>query len=243
LVDGSGKVSIDFLADAGAYRSEMAVFSLEGLEAFNPGSAEYTKEVTRRALSNSALGYVVVNDSTEGARFSGELGEGNKNDGNYAGRRSYIFKPGDRVALLIIPQGTVQQVFDSSDNSGSLRPLFSIAAANPNGVAQIGQLVAGTFGWEDIRVDQGTDADYNDIVFKIKGATGIATDLGQLIAANKDWRSGSAAQELIAFANLNLAAGLAQDTGISSSDGITNNSNISGLFSNNSPDRFIATRQ
>jgi RHS repeat-associated protein len=233
LVDNGGKVSIDFLADAGAYRSEMAVFSLEGLEAFTPGSAEYTKEATRRALSNSALGYVVVNDSTEGARFNGELGEENKNDGNYSGRRSYVFKPGDRVALLIIPQGTVQQVFDSSDNSGSLRPLFSIATANPNGVAQIGQLVAGTFGWEDIRVDQGTDADYNDIVFKIKGATGIATDLGQLIAANKDWRSGSAAQELIAFANLNLAAGLAQDTGISSSDGITNNSNISGVFSNN----------
>jgi RHS repeat-associated protein len=233
LVDSAGKVAIDFLADGGAYRSEMAIFSLEGLDALTPGSAEYIKEATRRALSNSALGYVVVNDATEGARFNGELGEGNKNDGNYGGRKSYSFNPGDRVALLIIPQGTVQQVFDSPDNSGSLRPLFSIAAANPNGVAQIGQLVAGTFGWEDIRVDQGTDADYNDIVIKIKGATGVATGLGQLIAAGKDWRDGAAAQELINFANLNLAAALAQDTGISSSDGITNNSNIAGLFSNN----------
>jgi RHS repeat-associated protein len=233
LVDSAGRVSIDFLADGGAYRSEMAIFSLEGLDALTPGSAEYIKEAARRALSNSALGYVVVNDATEGARFNGELGEGNKNDGNYAGRKSYSFNPGDRVALLIIPQGTVQQVFDRPDNSGSLRPLFSIAAANPNGVAQIGQLVAGTFGWEDIRVDQGTDADYNDIVIKIKGATGIATGLGQLIAAGKDWRGGAAAQELINFANLNLAAALAQDTGISSSDGITNNSNIAGLFSNN----------
>jgi RHS repeat-associated protein len=233
LVDSNGKVSIDFLADAGAYRSEMAVFSLQGMDAFTPGSAAYTKEATRRALSNSALGYVVVNDSTEGARFNGELGEVNKNDGNYAGRRSYSFNPGDRVALLIIPQGTVQQVFDSPSDGGNLRPLFSIAAANPNGVAQIGQLVAGTFGWEDIRVDQGTDADYNDIVFKVRGAAGIAADLGQLIAANKDWRSGSAAKELIDFANLNLAAALAQDTGLSSSDSITNNSNISGLFSNN----------
>jgi hypothetical protein len=175
----------------------------------------------------------VVNDAAEGARFNGELGESNKNDGNYSGRRSYSFNPGDRVALLIIPQGTVQQVFDSPNDSGNLRPLFSIAAANPNGVSQIGQLVAGTFGWEDIRVDQNTDADYNDIIFKVQGARGIATDLGQLIGVNQDWRSGAAAQELIAFANLNLAAALAQDTGINSSDGITNNSNISGLFSNN----------
>jgi Domain of unknown function (DUF4114)/Bacterial Ig-like domain len=233
LVDNGGRVSIDFLADAGAYRSEMAVFSLQGMEALIPGSAEYTKEATRRALSNSVLGYVVVNDATEGARFNGELGEGNRNDGNYAGTRSYSFNPGDRVALLLIPQGTVQQVFDNPNGDGNLRPLFSTAAANPNGAAQIGQLVSGAFGWEDIRVDQGTDADYNDIVFKVRGATGIATELGQLIAANKDWRSGASGQELINFANLNLVATLAQDTGISSLDSITNNSDISGVFSNN----------
>jgi hypothetical protein len=32
LVDSAGRVSIDFLADGGAYRSEMAIFSLEGLQ-------------------------------------------------------------------------------------------------------------------------------------------------------------------------------------------------------------------
>ena len=236
IVDNNGKISIDFLADSGSYHNEMAIFSLENMDNLTPGSVDYIKEAARRALSNSTLGYTVIIDINEGAKFVGELGESNRNDGNYSGLKAFTFTPGDKIAFMLVPQGTVQQVFDNPNAGNNQRPLFSIAGANPNNATQIGQLLPGTFGWEDIRVDQGTDADYNDIIFKIQGATGILTDIGGLFAPGKDWRNVPLAKELITFAsqdnNINLTAKLSQDTGISNLDGITNNSEISGSVNN-----------
>jgi membrane-associated phospholipid phosphatase len=236
IVDNIGKISIDFLADSGSYHNEMAIFSLQNMDNLTPGSVDYIKEAARRALSNSALGYTVIIDINEGAKFVGELGESNRNDGNYSGLKAFTFTPGDKIAFMLVPQGTVQQVFDNPNAGNNQRPLFSIAGANPNNATQIGQLLPGTFGWEDIRVDQGTDADYNDIIFKIQGATGILTDIGGLFAPGKDWRNVPLAKELITFAsqdnNINLTAKLSQDTGISNLDGITNNSEISGSVNN-----------
>jgi len=232
LVENTGQISINFLADSGSYRSEMAVFSLEGIENLTPGSVDYIKEAARRALSNSKLGYVVIIDPNEGAKFTGELGESNKNDGNYTGVKTFNFTPGDKIAMMLVPQGTVKQVFDNPNVGNNQRPLFSIIQANPNNATQMGQLVTGTFGWEDIRVDQGTDADYNDIIFQIQGATGTAPNLGRLFASGKDWRNLPLAQEIIAFAITDLTANLSQDTGISNLDGITNNGEIVGSLTN-----------
>jgi hypothetical protein len=50
---------------------------------------------------------------------------------------------------MLVPQGTVEEVFKTPEVDGSKRPLFSIAAANPSQSIQLGQLVPGTFGWED----------------------------------------------------------------------------------------------
>ncbi|MFM6552244.1 MAG: Ig-like domain-containing protein, partial [Microcystis panniformis] len=164
---------------------------------------------------------------------AGELGETNKNDGNYSGLKTFNFTPGDKIAFMLVPEGTVKQVFDNPSSGNSQRPLFSIDAANPNNAIQIGQLLPGTFGWEDIRNDQNTDADYNDIIFKITGATGTLTDIGGLFASGKDWRNLPLAQEIIAFASsITLTAKLSQDTGSSNLDGITNNPEISGSISN-----------
>lgn len=233
IVDNTGKISIDFLADSGSYHNEMAIFSLQNMDNLTPGSADYIKEAARRSLSNSTLGYTVIIDINEGAKFVGELGESNKNDGNYSGLKTFSFTPGDKVAFMLVPQGTVQQVFDNPNPGNSQRPLFSITAANPNNAIQIGQLVPGTFGWEDIRNDQGTDADYNDIIFKIKGASGTLTDIGGLFASGKDWRNLPLAQEIIKFASsTDVTAKLSQDTGISNLDGITNNPEIAGSINN-----------
>lgn len=233
IVDNTGKISIDFLADSGSYHNEMAIFSIQNMDNLTPGSADYIKEAARRSLSNSTLGYTVIIDINEGAKFVGELGESNKNDGNYSGLKTFSFTPGDKVAFMLVPQGTVQQVFDNPNPGNSQRPLFSITAANPNNAIQIGQLVPGTFGWEDIRNDQGTDADYNDIIFKIKGASGTLTDIGGLFASGKDWRNLPLAQEIIKFASsTDVTAKLSQDTGISNLDGITNNPEIAGSINN-----------
>jgi hypothetical protein len=200
VVGAAGQVTIDFLADAGAYRSEMAIFSLSGMEGLSPGSDAYIKEAARRALTNSSLGSVVLRDSIEGARFTGELGEINQNEGSHAAPKSFQFNVGDQLAFMLVPRGTVQDVYTNPSINKSKRPLFSISAANPNATAQFGNLVAGVFSWEDLRSDQDTDRDYNDIVFQVRGATGKAPDLGSLIAAGKDWRNSPTAQEIIRFA-------------------------------------------
>ena len=118
LVDNTGKISIDFLADSGSYHNEMAIFSLQNMDSLTPGSADYIKEAARRALSNSALGYTVIIDINEGAKFVGELGESNRNDGNYSGLKAFSFTPGDKIAFMLVPEGTVQQVFDNP-NAGN----------------------------------------------------------------------------------------------------------------------------
>jgi RHS repeat-associated protein len=230
-VDNTGKININFLADSGSYHNEMGLFSLEGMENLTLGSVDFIKEAARRTLSNSNLGYSVIIDVNEGAKFTGELGESNRNDGDYSGVKIFDFNPNSKIAMMLVPEGTITEVFNNPNVEGSQRPLFSLTDANPNSAVQIGQLVTGTFGWEDIRIDGGTDADYNDIIFQIKGATGTLTDLGGLFAPGKDWRNVKLAQEIINFASLedfSLTARLFQDTGLSNTDGITNNSQIVG---------------
>jgi len=72
-VGETGEVSIDFLFDGGGYKGELAIFSLDGMDEFEPGSEEFIQEAASRALSDSELGHVVISDQTEGARFVGEL--------------------------------------------------------------------------------------------------------------------------------------------------------------------------
>ncbi|MFP4121327.1 hypothetical protein [Coleofasciculus sp.] len=54
-VGETGKVSVDFLFDGGGYEGELAVFSLEGMEEFEPGSEAFIQEAASRALSDSDI--------------------------------------------------------------------------------------------------------------------------------------------------------------------------------------------
>jgi Domain of unknown function (DUF4114) len=198
-VDNSGKISVDWMADAGSYKGELAIFSLTGMENLTPGSTEYIKEASRRALSNTTEGYVILADTTEGARFNGELGESNYNSGDYQGINDFNFTPGTKVAFLLVPVGTVKQVFDNPTVEDKYRPLFSIATANPQGKTHLGQLEAGTFGWEDIRFDDDTDADYNDIIVHVQGLSGEVTSIEQLISSQRDWLTTKTAQDIISL--------------------------------------------
>ncbi|NET00826.1 MAG: DUF4114 domain-containing protein [Sphaerospermopsis sp. SIO1G1] len=207
------------------------------MENLTPGSVEYIQEAANRVISNSNLGYIVIRDPSEGARFNGELGESNKNQGDYLGVQTYNFTPGVRVAMMLVPQGTIQEVVNNPNLGGNKRPLFSISEANPNNAVQLGELVSGTFGWEDLRNDGNTDTDYNDIIFQVQGLTGGVTDLNQVINPNRDWTNTSLGQEIITFAsetdNLDLTspeitASLFDDSGLSNGDNITNNARIVG---------------
>ncbi|MEC4868939.1 MAG: PA14 domain-containing protein, partial [Jaaginema sp. PMC 1078.18] len=186
-VGETGQVSIDFLYDGGGYRGELALFSLEGMAQFEPGSEAFIAEAANRALSNSEWGRIVISDELEGAKLSG-LGEWepNFNRGEYQGIKTFSMRPGDLLGAMLVPNGTVQQVVDQPSVGGSTRPLFSLATANPEDGFQVGQIADVTgeghiFVFEDLRIDGQSDRDYNDLIFQIKGATGKAIHVDEVI--------------------------------------------------------------
>ncbi|MBD1895741.1 SBBP repeat-containing protein [Coleofasciculus sp. FACHB-129] len=207
-VGETGEVSIDFLFDGGQYQGELAVFSLDGMDGFEPGSEAFIKEAASRALSNSELGHIAIADATEGAEFSGILPhEGNFNTGGYQGVKTFSMRPGDTFGVMLVPHGTVQQLYDNPAAEGYGRPLFSMTTANPNDAFHMGQIAdvtgdGNTFVMEDMRVDGWTDKDYNDVIFQVRGATGTAVHLDDVIDSGKDWRSTDIGQELLAYVTL-----------------------------------------
>jgi surface antigen/subtilisin family serine protease len=205
-VGPKGEVGVDFLLDGGKYQGELAIFSLKGIDQFELGSEDFIQEAARRALTNSDLGYVVINDLTEGARFHGSFAwEGDSNSGEYQGVKTFLMRPGDQFGVMLVPNGTVQQVFDNPAVDGAIRPLFSLATANPNDAFHVGQIAdvtgeGNTFVMEDLRVDGWIDKDYNDIIFQVRGATARAVQLDEVIKPAYDWRGSDLGQALIAYA-------------------------------------------
>ncbi|MDJ1181476.1 S8 family serine peptidase [Roseofilum sp. BLCC_M91] len=156
------------------------------------------------AENTPKLGEIVISDKTEGAKFEGTLGEKNWNKGEFAGAKTVQMRPGDTFGIMLVPNKTVQQVFDNPSIGGSGRPLFSLSTANPDGGFHVGQIAdvtgeGNTFVMEDIRVDGSSDYDYNDIIFRIKGATGDAVDLDDVIDADNDWRETELGQEILDY--------------------------------------------
>lgn len=206
-VGESGEVTIDYLFDGGGYEGELAIFSLEGMEDLAPGSEAFIQEAANRALSESEMGYIVISDQTEGARFSGELGETNKNAGDYLGAKTFQMKPGDKFGFMLVPNGEVSEVATNPAIGGAKTPLFSLVEANPGEDAQLGQIVdvtgdGNTFVFEDLRTDGRSDRDYNDLIFQVRGATGEAALMDNFVDPAKDWRSGDLGQALITYAEI-----------------------------------------
>jgi len=216
-VGDSGQVSIDYLFDGGGYKGELALFTLEGMDEFDLNDADsvqdFIQEAAHRALQNDAdSGYVAISDRTEGARFSGQLGEGRDwNAGDYQGIQTFELNPGDEFALMLVPHGTVERVYNLLLNDQSLssreQPLFSLATINPDDSFQLGQIASiveggDTFVMEDIPIAGGSDSDYNDLIFQIQGAAAddIPT-LEELPSFTQDWRDSDTGQALLSYTN------------------------------------------
>ncbi|BAY21252.1 hypothetical protein NIES2100_10020 [Calothrix sp. NIES-2100] len=198
-----GQVSIEFLGDGGSYHGELGLFSLKGMENLQLGSVEFIQESARRILSNSDAGYLAISDPTEGAKFSGNLGEGEKNDGGFLGEKSFALTPGEQFAFLLLPDGKIRELVDSPNQQKSA--IFSLSTANSDKSVHFSQLGQGTakgatFGVEDVLADQGSDWDYNDIIFQIKGATGKTSPIDALINSKKEWRNTELGKQLIDYA-------------------------------------------
>ncbi len=201
-------LSAEYNWDGGGYNTtQLGVFALDGMELLS-GDA-FHREAARRASSNSLDGHLLVDDRTEGAKFSGKLAnEDNFNQGSFAGVKTFTVKPGAKYGLILIPDGTLADIAAGASTGGSRRPLYSMATANPDGLFQAGQLVeagtsatrGNTYIFEDLRLDQGSDRDYNDLVVRLRGVSGTVDSIDQHIDPQKDWRKEEAGKLLLADA-------------------------------------------
>ena len=200
-VGSTGQVSIDYLFDGAGYNSEMAIFSLQGMQNLTPGSTAFIKEAARRALSDSVLGHVAISQSTEGARTSAAMSwEKDYNHGTYQGAKTYAMTAGDTFGVMLVPAGTVWELYNNAALTGKKTPLFSMPEANPGGYDQLAQFsTAGTtFGFEDMRRDGYSDQDYDDLMFRVGGATAAAPSINKLAAAGKNLLNTTAAAKILA---------------------------------------------
>jgi len=222
-VDASGQVGVDYLYDGGWYQGEMAIFSLKGMEGLQFDSNEFVQEATRRALSGSTQGHIVIKDRTEGAKYTAKFAwEDGFNGGAYQGVKTYAMNAGEDFAVMLIQNSTVQELANDVTKmwSGNRLPIFSIPQANIGSPSSIRQIVdvtgkGDTFGMEDVRTDWGTmsDKDYNDMVFRFTGANGVAPLMDANVNRDRDWRNSSVGQELVQYATRPKYSGGIFDTG------------------------------
>jgi len=202
-VNASGQITVEFVFDAGLYTGQLGIYSTAGMDDLVLGSPDYIAEAARRVLSNSTEGYVVVADGREGASLSGTLGEANQNSGTAAGPKTFTLQPGDTVALMLVPDGSFEAVLTDPGATGSLQPLFSIDAANPDGSPYFGALSSNAnglvLGVEDVQRSLGSDGDFNDLIVQIEGLTGTLADLNTLVAAEETWQDSELGQTLFAL--------------------------------------------
>jgi hypothetical protein len=113
-----GLVVIDWLYDGGAIAGELGIFSLEDLRFQSEGFIAFAQESIRRVLSNSFMGYVVISDVNEGAKFQGKLTDnrGQWNDGTYPGPKTFLMRPRDEFGIVLRPNGTFQDLLDNPRN-------------------------------------------------------------------------------------------------------------------------------
>jgi hypothetical protein len=204
----TGVVSVDYLYRGAGYSGELGFYSLAGMDAYKPGSVDYKREAARRALSGSSLGGIGVSAQSQGARFTGNMPwEGNLNRGTYTGQRTITFAAGERFAAILVPSGTLKDVFNNPAIGGATTPLFSIPEANPYAVTpqlrgQVGDIdgQGSLFAFEDQRLDGASDRDYNDLVFQVTGARGVATPVSDVLNTGRNMFATTVGKNLLGYA-------------------------------------------
>ena len=194
-VDSNGEIVVDYLYDGGWFRGELGVFSLTGMEDLEPGSTAFIKEAARRALTNSELGHVLIQDETERAKFSAELPwERDFNTGTYQGAKTFELTPGDEVALMLVQNNTISNTEKKPQKTDKFGKtvIFSLPEANPFNFASDGSEIVdvngnGTIAWEDVPLAS-ADKDYNDLIVDIQGLESSLLTLSDNINATRDWR-------------------------------------------------------
>ncbi|MGF1583290.1 MAG: DUF4114 domain-containing protein [Gemmataceae bacterium] len=135
-------------------------------------------QVTLSSASEGAQVSETISAFGEGAKFSTTLPwEGNYNQGPYLGVKDFTMTPGAQFGFLLVKNGLVEDLYANPSAGGDLTTFFSIPEANPlSGSHQLIDLdgLGTVFGFEDTNLNQASDQDYNDLVFQVTGAHGIA---------------------------------------------------------------------
>ncbi len=187
-VGADGQVGVDFLSDGGGYKGQLAFFSLDGLDGQEFESFDaFVAEAVDRASSNSDRGHLVIDDKVEGAKFASA-----ENSGDYRGVKLFAMKAGDTFAVMLVPNSTLSAAASGSSMAAAVRPLFSLSSLNPDDEFHFAQIAdvtgdGSTFVLEDMSTETDTDRDYNDVVFRVTGATGQAVKMVDVIAEGEDW--------------------------------------------------------
>lgn len=204
VVEDSGNLQFDYLFDGGWFQGQLCIFNLEGMESFQAGSKAFIKEAAQRAVSNSKQGYVVINDITEGAKFSEYLTwENDFNKGNYVGVKNFAMNPGDRFGVMLVQNTTAQEIANNVDviSQWGKQPLFSMPEANLGATQMVSVDAYGTFAMEDIRTDRSdADRDYNDMIFQMKGASGNVSSMDSLVNSQRNWKNTISGEYILNYA-------------------------------------------
>ena len=204
-VGASGEVTLDFLFDGHWFSGELALFNLDGMEYFTPGSLEFIQEAASRALSDSQQGYTLLQDAIEGARFGSSFDwEASFNSGEYLGQKTFALPEGTRFGLMLTQNNTIAEIAANPASIWQNRqmPIFSIPEANPGNSE--GQVVSvddrDIFAFEDLRVDwEKSDRDYNDIIFQLQGASAVVPHIEEWIDLNRNWLNTTFGSEILAI--------------------------------------------
>jgi Domain of unknown function (DUF4114) len=200
-VGSTGQVSFDYLVDGGGYEGQVGIFSLDGLDKYEFGSSEFLQEVARRIVSES-LGDVMINDIEDKAKItrnitctingeSMQIDDQEFNQGVVRDPKIFTqFKPGQTFGIALIPNGSFA---DWLNNPGSdLQPFVSLTRANDQvQFANVNSNRQGiVIGIEDVDVNiDKSDHDYDDMLFRITGATGTLEPFDQVAKLTYDWRA------------------------------------------------------
>lgn len=202
-VGAEGEVEIDFLFDGGAYLGEVGIFSLEGM---SMDSEDFATEAANRALKNSQeSGYIAISDLTDSAMISGSTPyDKNHNIGKHKIEHSFLMASETQFGIVFAANGSIQDAI-TNPNGGEL--IFSLPQANTNQSIQFAQVPgvdstglnfadSDTFTFEDIP-GIASDNDFNDAIIQIKGATGSATLLDEVINPERDWRGFESGRQVL----------------------------------------------
>jgi PKD repeat protein len=183
-----GFITIDWLYDGGAYKGELGLFSLEGMDLTVPDLQAFITEAVSRVLSNEK-GCIVLSDPADRAQFSGVLGGESKdwNEGIYRGAKSFDkLERGEKFALILVPNSTFTALAaDPGTMNTNRRPLFSFTSPNADYGMHVGQVadINGYglgFVFEDMEFSR-SDMDYNDLIIQISGAVSEVPTIDEML--------------------------------------------------------------